>query len=71
MTDFEKNFPRIQELCQSGDDAFEDDDLESALDDYLEAWELIPQEPEFEEACVVAKDFDDFLEKLFNYEIVL
>ena len=43
VENFEKNFPRIQELCQSGDDAFDDDDLESALDDYLEAWELIPQ----------------------------
>ena len=43
VENFEKNFPRIQELCQSGDDAFEDDELESALDDYLEAWELIPQ----------------------------
>ena len=32
---------------------------------------LMGQEPEFEEANVVARDFDDFLEKIFNNDIIL
>lgn len=32
---------------------------------------VMGQEPEFEEASVVARNFDDFLEKLFNSEIIL
>ena len=32
---------------------------------------IMGEEPEFEEACVVAEDFEDFLEKLFNHEIIL
>ena len=31
---------------------------------------IMGQEPEFEEACVVAKNFDDFLEKFFKHEII-
>lgn len=32
---------------------------------------LMGEEPEFEEACIVAENFDDFLERLFNHEIIL
>ena len=32
---------------------------------------IMREEPEFEEACVVAEDFEDFLEKLFKHEIIL
>lgn len=35
-------YQKIEELCQSGEAAF-DDELESALEYYLEAWNLIPQ----------------------------
>lgn len=36
-------YQKIEELCQSGEAAFDDDELESALEYYLEAWDLIPQ----------------------------